>query len=303
MAVDRPSFTASLCAHARKVSFAALTSLALLLSAAPLQVEARLATIADCPPGEPCRTPAVPGDPSTKVLGDSTQGRPIRAHRFGSGASTRAILAGIHGGYEWNTVGLAEALVARLSDHPEEIPSDVTLWIVPVVNPDGYARQRGSAGRSNANGVDVNRNFPALWRADWPRAGCWDLRPISAGESPASEPETLAVMSFLLSEHVEAVVSYHSAALGIFAGGQPTDLRSEQLAQALSAASGYAYPPLDAGCAYTGQLIDWAAANGIAAVDVELTTHYRLDLEQNLALLEAFLEWSPSESGSASSAP
>jgi hypothetical protein len=303
VAVDRPSFMESLCAHPRRVSLAAFTCLALLLSAAPLEVEARLATIADCPPGEPCRTPAMPGDPSTKVLGDSTQGRPIPAYRFGSGASTRAILAGIHAGYEWNTVGLAEALVAHLWEHPEEIPSDVTLWIVPVVNPDGYARGHGSAGRANANGVDVNRNFPALWLADWPRAGCWDLRPISAGEAPASEPETLAVMSFLLSEHVEAVVSYHSAALGIFAGGQPTDPRSGQLAQALSAASGYAYPPLDAGCAYTGQLIDWAAANGIAAVDVELTTHYRLDLEQNLALLEAFLEWSPSELGSASSAP
>jgi predicted deacylase len=186
--------------------------------------------------------------------------------------------------------------MAHLADQPEQVTADVTLWIVPVVNPDGYARERGSGGRANANGVDINRNFPALWEPNWPRAGCWDLRPISSGSAAASEPETLAVMAFLLREQVEALVSYHSAALGIFAGGQPPDPRSEELAQALSIASGYAYPPLDAGCAYTGQLIDWAAASGIAAVDVELTTHYRLDLEENLALLETFLEWSPSES-------
>ncbi len=301
--MDYPSFTTLLRARARKLGLGSLTSLALLLAVAPQPIGSRLGSFADCPPGEPCLTQSMQGDLSPMVLGDSTQGRPIVAHRFGNGRSVRAILAGIHGAYEWNTVGLAEALIAHLTDQPEEIPPDVTLWIVPVVNPDGYAHARGAAGRANANGVDINRNFPVLWQGDWPRAGCWDLLPISAGEEPASEPETLAVMAFLLSQHVEAVVSYHSAALGIFAGGQPPDPRSEQLAQALAAASGYAYPPIDVGCAYTGQLIDWAAASGIAAVDVELTTHYRLDFEENLALLKAFLRWSPSELASAVSAP
>jgi hypothetical protein len=210
------------------------------------------------------------------------------------------MLAGIHGGYEWNTVALAQALMAHLTDHPEALPADLTLWIVPVVNVDGVARGRDSAGRANAHGVDINRNFPALWQADWPRAGCWDMRPISAGEAPGSEPETLAAMSFLLRQHVEALVSYHSAAPGIYSGGQPPDPKSEHLAQVLAAASGYAYPPVDTGCAFTGQLIDWAAANGIAAVDVELTTHSRSDLEQNLALLEAFLAWSPADTAPAS---
>lgn len=301
--IGRPSFSISLWAQARRAGLASFTSLALWLTAAPLQGEARSPLLPDCPPGESCWIAPVQEDASTRELGVTTLGRPILAHRFGAGASARAILAGIHGGYEWNTVELAEALIAHLSNHPEEVPPGVTLWIVPVVNPDGYARERGRAGRANANGVDVNRNFPVLWQAEWPRAGCWDLQPISAGEAPASEPETLAVMAFLLSEHIEAVVSYHSAALGIFAGGQPPDPRSEHLARALAAASGYAYPPLDAGCAYTGQLIDWAAASGIAAVDVELTTHYRLDLEQNLALLEALLAWPPSEADAVSETP
>jgi len=254
-----------------------------------------LSVRADCPPGEPCRNQPAWNEESAQIIGVSAQGRPILAHRFGAGSTARAMLAGIHGGYEWNTVALAQALMAHLTDHPEALPADLTLWIVPVVNVDGVARGRDSAGRANAHGVDINRNFPALWQADWPRAGCWDMRPISAGEAPGSEPETLAVMSFLLRQHVEALVSYHSAALGIYSGGQPPDPRSEHLAQVLAAASGYAYPPVDTGCAFTGQLIDWAAANGIAAVDVELTTHSRSDLAQNLALLEAFLAWSPAD--------
>jgi protein MpaA len=212
------------------------------------------------------------------------------------------VLAGIHGGYEGNTVALAEALIAHLTDHPQALPADLTLWIVPVVNVDGFARAQDSTGRANAHGVDINRNFPALWKADWPRAGCWAMGPITAGEAPGSEPETLAVMRFLLGQHVEALVSYHSAALGIYSGGQPPDPRSEDLAQVLAAASGYAYPPVDTGCAFTGQLIDWAAANGIAAVDVELTTHSGLDLAQNLALLEAFLAWTPMDAAPASDA-
>lgn len=228
---------------------------------------------------------------STVILGTSTQGRPIEAYRYGNGESSRAILAGIHGGYEWNTVELAEALVSHLHDNPQEVPMEVSLWIVPVVNPDGLALGRGNPGRANANGVDLNRNFPAFWKADWPRQGCWDSLPIGAGDDPASEPETLALMSFLWREHVEALVSYHSAALGLFPGGQPPEPRSALLAEALAAASGYLYPPIDTGCEYTGQLVDWAAANGIAAVDVELSTHRDLELERNLALMDAFLRW------------
>jgi predicted deacylase len=225
------------------------------------------------------------------VIGASASSEPLLAYRFGNGPSTRVVLAGIHGGYEWNTTALAQALVEHLVAQPQTVPADVTLWIVPVVNPDGLNRARGVDGRANANGVDINRNFPAFWAADWPRGGCWDYRPITAGSAEASESETLAVMSFLLREGAEAVISYHSAGLGVFPGGQPPDAKSMSLAQSLAEVTGYHYPPIDTGCMYTGQLIDWAAASGMAAVDVELTDHYNIDFELNLAAVTALMTW------------
>jgi hypothetical protein len=100
-------------------------------------------------------------------------------------------------------------------------------------------------------------------------------------------------MNFLITYQIEAVISYHSAALGIFPGGQPPDPASVALAEALAAVSEYPYPPIETGCAYTGQLIDWASQMGIAAVDIELTNHNETDLYQNLRVLQAFLTWEP----------
>jgi predicted deacylase len=98
-------------------------------------------------------------------------------------------------------------------------------------------------------------------------------------------------MQYLLGQHVDALINYHSAALGIFPGGQPPDPASLSLAETIAAVSDYPYPPVETGCQYTGQLIDWASLNGIAAVDIELSTHSSTDLRQNLRILTAFLNW------------
>jgi hypothetical protein len=90
---------------------------------------------------------------------------------------------------------------------------------------------------------------------------------------------------------IEALISYHSAGQGIYAGGQPPDPDSVRLAEELSAVSGYPYPPIDAGCVYTGQLIDWAVQQGIAAVDIELPNKWETHFEVNLEVLQAFLKW------------
>ena len=80
-----------------------------------------------------------------------------------------------------------------------------------------------------------------------------------------------------------------------FPGGQPPDAGSLSLAEALAAVSDYPYPPIDAGCVYTGQFVDWASDQGIPAVDIELTNHQDSDFEKNLAILSVFLDWSFSE--------
>ncbi|MBS1249193.1 MAG: Protein MpaA [Chloroflexi bacterium] len=201
------------------------------------------------------------------------------------------IVAGIHGGYEWNTIALADELMAYFQQYPQKIPSGVTLYILRSLNPDGRARSQGAAGRANENGVDINRNFPAFWQADWPREGCWSYMPISAGRTPASEPETKALMNFLRAHSIEALISYHSAGLGIFPGGKEPDPASIHLAEAVASVSAYPYPPINTGCMYNGQLTDWVSLEGIPAVDIELTNHQDTDFEQNLEILSVFLNW------------
>ncbi len=225
------------------------------------------------------------------VIGQSIAGRPLEVFQLGSGGRKRMIIAGIHGGYEGNTIRLADQLIAILPSRPDLFPEDVTLYILRALNPDGEVRSNSYKGRVNENLVDLNRNWPAQWESEWPKQGCWTYTYVTGGSHPASEPETRALMNFLLTYEVEALISYHSAALGIFPGGQPPDTGSISLAETLAEVSDYPYPPIETGCTYTGQLIDWSSMQGIASVDIELTNHEDSDLRQNLDVLEAFLHW------------
>jgi murein peptide amidase A len=233
--------------------------------------------------------------PRPSVIGFSLAGRPIDVYTFGVGEKEYLIVAGIHGGYEGNTIALANELITHINENPGVIPSDVTLYIIRNMNPDGEARDDGVDGRVNNNGVDLNRNFPSdNWTKDWDRDGCWIYRPTTGGLYAGSEPETRSVISFVRSHKIEALISYHSAALGVFPGGVPWEEPSKRLAKALSKATGYRYPPIDTGCVYTGTLADWAVENGVgAAVDMELSNHKDSDFEENLKALKVFLNFVP----------
>ena len=237
-------------------------------------------------------TPA-PSGPTLEIIGTSVQGRPIEVYRFGSGPEARLVAADIHGGYEWNTQELASALIQLLSDHPALVPANITLYILPTINPDGLATSHGYPGRANARGVDLNRNFPFHWKSSWRTTGCWDYLPITAGTHALSEPESQAVARFVLSRHIRAMISYHSAGLGIFAGGYPPSHNSMSLATKVASVAPYPFPPRQTGCEYTGEMVDWANANGIAAIDVELATHYDPDIDINRRVLYAFMTWQP----------
>ncbi len=248
----------------------------------------------------PLTTPIVVFTPTTFVLQDgprpivigySVSGRPLEVYAFGTPGRQVMIAAGIHGGSEWNTIALADKLILYVNEHPELLPKDVTLFILRNINPDGDARAHTIEGRVNDHGVDLNRNFPENWQAEWDRDGCWDYLPTTGGSAPGSEPETRAVMNFLSSHNVQALISYHSAALGIFPGGEPWELDSIELAKALKKATGYPYPPIDTGCYYTGTLADYAVSLGISAVDMELRNHRDTDFNQNLKALKVLLNW------------
>ena len=109
--------------------------------------------------------------------GASVQNRPLLTLRLPASRSTPtqatppAVLccANLHG-IEWigGLVALAFARATVTSGtSPFELRQRADIWIVPCANPDGYAATfvtRGDAPlarlRTNAHGVDLNRNFP-----------------------------------------------------------------------------------------------------------------------------------------------
>ena len=228
-----------------------------------------------------------------EIIGYSVEGRPLEVYTFGDGEQGRMIVAGIHGGDEWNTITLANQLIRHLNQDPNLIPDDITLYILPNLNPDGEARAHNKYGRLNHNGVDLNRNFPVNWKEDWDRDRCWNYLPTSGGTGPGSELETQVLMNFINNHSLQVMISYHSAALGVFPGGLPWDEDSTRLAQSIAEVTSYAFPPIDTGCTYSGTLADYAVSAGIAAVDLELTNHFDTDFDQNLQMLDVLLNFVP----------
>lgn len=253
------------------------------------------ATASPAPTATPELTATIEPSPTPQfgqsfVIGHSVNGLPLEVYQFGTGPIERMIVSGIHGGYEWNTVALADELIAYLNENPQLVPAEVTLYILRNLNPDGYAKARDATGRANANGVDLNRNFDANWVIDWNRDVCFNQVYVTAGPEPGSEPETQAFMNFVLSRNLDALISYHSAGLGIFPGGIQPGPKSQMLAYYLSGLSPYPYPPKEIGCVYSGMLANWVVLQNVPAVDIELSTHGDTDFEINRRILEFFLK-------------
>jgi protein MpaA len=141
------------------------------------------------------RRPAVV---ETRVIGHSVEGRDIVAWRLGEPRSSKKVLllAAMHG----NEKGSVRTLRALRDGRPIK---GADIWVVPVVNPDGYARNK----RQNAHGVDLNRNFGAKWRKI--------TGPTNSGRRAFSEPETRAIRDFADEIDPTHTVSYHQPLDGI----------------------------------------------------------------------------------------
>jgi murein peptide amidase A len=140
-------------------------------------------------------------------IGQSTRGRPIRAYLIGDRqARNRYVVLGQMHGDE--PAGSYVVLNRLLDAAPLE---DVALWLIPTLNPDGRAR----GTRTNARGVDLNRNFPSR---TWVYNGTGTR--YYSGPRPASEPETRALVRFLTRVEPRTVVSLHQPLASVdFSGG------------------------------------------------------------------------------------
>jgi len=224
------------------------------------------------------------------MYGTSFNGRSLLAYRFGTGPSVHAIIGGIHGGYEWNTVVLASETLKYLQENPALVPDGVTLYVIPCANPDGYAAGTDREhGRMNGNGVDLNRN----WDYHWQPEATHGTRPVNAGAFPFSEPETAALRDFILERNVEVAIFYHSAMARIFYGAERDQSATYELAMVVSEATGYSIAAGVPGQITTGDAVDWMSAQGLAGIEVELTTHEDIEWKCNIQGLLTFLNWTP----------
>lgn len=130
-----------------------------------------------------------------RMIGRSVEGRPLRAWRIGNPRSHHRILVVgcIHGAECAGT-----AVTQRLVNLARPITFD--LWVVQYLNPDGYA----AGTRQNAHGVDLNRNFGAMWKPIG-RPGS----PQYSGPRPFSEPESQAVRALILRWRPAITIWFH----------------------------------------------------------------------------------------------
>ncbi|MBQ8310010.1 MAG: M14 family metallocarboxypeptidase [Clostridia bacterium] len=227
-------------------------------------------------------------------LGTTILDRGIPIVKLGHGK--RAILyVGAHHGMEWIT---STVLIKFLGDFCEAtacnravnkisakaVCETHTLYIIPMLNPDGveyqingisednplYERLLAMNGGStnfsnwqaNARGVDLNHNYDA---------GFWEYKKLEtehqisegaptrySGKAPESEPEVRALCDFIrYHTELRGVITLHTQGKEIFYRSGKTELpRTRVTAAHLARLSGYRLSDAD-GLASFGGLTDW----------------------------------------------
>jgi hypothetical protein len=142
-----------------------------------------------------------------EAIGISAGGRTVWACKVSDNVSADEpeievkYIANMHGdevvGKE-NCLRFIEELLTQRDTVPayQELMSDFEMWFVPLMNPDGLA----SVSRYNANGIDLNRDFPDR---------CDDSVNTTAGR----EPETAAVMNWSAAHDFVLSANFHGGAL------------------------------------------------------------------------------------------
>lgn len=239
------------------------------------------------------------------VLGTSVEGNNIMAYHFGTGENELLLIGGIHGGYSWNTSLLAYELIDYLKTNPTTIPKSVTITVIPTLNPDGLKNTIGTygrfsstdaillgeskriAGRFNANGVDLNRNFDC----NWSPTSNWKNREVSGGTVAFSEPETQALRNYIMQYPPASVVVWFSAEGKVYPSAceRAPASESKNLANTFAEAAKYQYESSFDAYAISGDMVNWLALMKVPAISVLLTNHADTEFAKNLAGVEAIL--------------
>ncbi|XP_043237769.1 carboxypeptidase B-like [Amphibalanus amphitrite] len=167
----------------------------------------------------------------TFSIGTSTEGRDLRGVKCGLGKREVWIDGGIHA-REWVSPAVVSCLIREYSQRSvnhQDLLRKHTIYMLPILNPDGYEYTRSGGRRrrfwrktrsrnpgSSCIGADPNRNFDAHWGETGSSMDpCSD---IYAGSRPFSEPETRALRDFLLGRvhAMKMYISFHSYSQMLF---------------------------------------------------------------------------------------
>ena len=215
--------------------------------------------------------------------GSSEKGKPITCVTLGKGEKKACVVAGLHS-REHITISFTMRCIEEYAKayrdnsyygnyNVRELLDSYTLYIIPMCNPDGTAIS--TAGESplmnisvsdpdsyklNANGVNLNRNFPYNWENQysyWPYSSGEDKYP---GRYAASESETRAIMKLCAENDFLWLLDMHILGNGIYWRDEKNGPIADDYAFASSIAgsSGYTVFGMSTDVSvYSGGLENW----------------------------------------------
>jgi g-D-glutamyl-meso-diaminopimelate peptidase len=229
----------------------------------------------------------------TGIAGQSVLGRNLFYIRLGKGPN-QVFYNAAHHALEWITSPLlmkfiedfskAYALGQNIAGYvPSEIWDKSSIYIVPMVNPDGVnlvlnglsptnpyynkliqwnnGTDFSDQWQANIRGVDLNHNYNAGWEESKEAAialGITGPGPTRySGPYPLSEPETRAMVDFTRDRNFRLVLAYHSQGEVIFWNFQNMATQeAREIGEALAGASGYELDQPTGVASYAG-FKDW----------------------------------------------
>ena len=215
------------------------------------------------------------------TVGYSLLGKPVYGAHLGNYDGNQLLIEGAIHAREYITAPLIVDLVKYLYNKPV----DGGIYFIPMTNPDGvqlvldgvesYPCQKlrdfilnvndGSTDfsqwKADANAVDLNVNFNALWGGGSQNVNC-PAPGNFVGYYPNSEREVNNLINFTLKNQPNATISYHTKGEVIFYGfevlNQPSLERDLRIAEDISRVTGYQIVKTENS---TGGYSDWVSLN------------------------------------------
>ena len=233
---------------------------------------------------------------NVSTIGTSVLGRRLQCIKFGNGRKEVFYCGATHAN-EWITAPLLMKFLENLSKsyvnnlnifgvNSRELYDNVSLYIVPMVNPDGVDLVTGllsesswayinakqissnfpdipfpSGWKANIEGIDLNLQFPAGWeQAREIKYSQGFNKPAPrdfVGYGPLTAPEAVSLYNFTLRHNFDLMITYHTQGRVIYYKYQDQmPPNSQKIAETFSEISGYSLENVPENSSFAGYK-DW----------------------------------------------